>query len=116
MIETFYNQQEQAVFGSPIEYEYVDAEPERPKVSVDFAPFLRSTAAALGATAVIFCSGLAFSTPSTLDPRVFVTQRQPFPIVAVPHVHQRTAERARQLFRAVPLSASEKIADPDHGL
>lgn len=116
MTESFYLQQQQAVFDSPIEYEHVDPIPEPSRRSVDFVPFLRSTAAALSATAVIYCGGAGAFTAPTLDPRVFISARRPFPAVAVPIAHQRMAERARQLFRAVPLSPSEKIADPDYDL
>lgn len=116
MIDSFYQQQEQAVFESPIEYEQVDPMPERPKGSVRFAPFLRATAAALSASAVMYCAAVAYTSPSKFDPRVFLTERRPFPTVAVPAAHQRIGDRARQLFRVVPLTASEKIADPDYGL
>ncbi len=115
MTESFYDDG-QAVFESPIEYEQVDPSPDRPIGSVDFAPFLRSTAAALGATAVMLCSSVAFTSPATIDPRIFVSMPRPFPTVEVPTAHQRMGQRVRSLFRAVPLSASEKIADPDYGL
>ena len=109
------------VFDSPIEYEQVDplldVDPlrESPKAAVDFGPLLRSTAAAISVTAVIFCTA-AITSPSTIDPRIFVSEQRPFPGVAVPAAHQRMGDRVRKLFKTIPLSASEKIADPDYGL
>lgn len=42
----------------------------------------------------------------------------PFALVSadVGSVHREKAERARQLFKAVPLNDVERLPDPDHGL
>jgi hypothetical protein len=36
--------------------------------------------------------------------------------VAVPEAHRAAADRFRKMFRAVPLTKAEKIADPDFDL
>lgn len=116
MTEGFY-QDSQTVFESPIDYEWIDPVPEPPRGgSVNFAPFLRSTAAAMTTAVVIFANAIAFTSPATIDSRVFVSAQRPFPTVPVPLAHQRMAGRVKGLFKAIPLSPSEAIADPDYDL
>ena len=106
-----------AVFESPIEYQHLESEPEKSKsVFVELMPFVRSSVAAAGTGAFSLWSAAAYSTPSTVDPRIFVATRAPFPAVPVPAAHQRMGARFKKLFREIPLSPSEKIADPDYGL
>jgi hypothetical protein len=38
------------------------------------------------------------------------------PIVGVPNAHAQAASRFNRMFRPVPLSAVEKLPDPDYGL